>query len=285
MARTGGICRRAGLAAWLACLCAALMMPMPASAAARAYEPVEPWQISKADHRCQLSRRFTLDGRELRLILSRGPSLVYFDLALEGSALAGIDPATLSAPVRGDGTPLQGKTRRSGETGAGDPAVQWRFVDAARLDPRLSQDRLTLLAPRRGSITIALDRLDKGMAAWNSCHDGLLAGWGLDVDAIHALYALPAPHDGNGGWVGPDDYAGLEFAVGTRLETIVRLDSDASGTAQDCAILEGSGDADFDRLTCAALMQRASFAPAIGSDGRPTASPWVTSASFSRSVN
>lgn len=51
----------------------------------------------------------------------------------------------------------------------------------------------------------------------------------------------------------------------------VLLSIDQRGSAYGCKVLESSGDADLDAVTCNVYRKRAKFAPELDAEGKPVA--------------
>ena len=105
------------------------------------------------------------------------------------------------------------------------------------------------------------------MKVLEDCESDLLTSWGFDKAAQAAVAERPK---GNlQGLLRPDDYpqAAIDSNASGRVD--VRLRIEADGRISDCSILESSGNTALDKQTCALIVKRARYAPALGHDGKP----------------
>jgi len=112
---------------------------------------------------------------------------------------------------------------------------------------------------------------EKAIAALRQCIDDKLTEWGVDAKAYEALRMPatdPAPHL----WFNRDDYPNEALAAREQGDVIARMDLDQSGKVINCAVVVSSGAKSLDSFTCASALKKGKFNPAIGADGRPTAS-------------
>jgi len=70
---------------------------------------------------------------------------------------------------------------------------------------------------------------------------------------------------------GVTDYPAAALRAGEQGSVAFRLAIDASGRVTDCTVTGSSGSPTLDAATCAIIRERARYAPATDSDGRPTA--------------
>jgi TonB family protein len=66
-----------------------------------------------------------------------------------------------------------------------------------------------------------------------------------------------------------NDYPGISVRKGESGTVGVVLLIDEGGKVADCMVTETSGHAALDTQTCAVVMRRAKYTPAIGEDGKP----------------
>ena len=111
----------------------------------------------------------------------------------------------------------------------------------------------------------------KADAALQQCIDAKLPEWGVDPKALASLRAPSAVIDSNV-WISGDDYPLDAINSNFSGRAIVRLNVDAAGNVTECAVLVRSGLNSIDQTTCRRSIEKRKFKPAIGSDGRPTAS-------------
>ena len=77
-------------------------------------------------------------------------------------------------------------------------------------------------------------------------------------------------------WIVEDDYPVLAREAAQSGVVGFRLDIDATGKVTGCAIIQSSASPSLDATTCQLLRSRARFHPALGADGQPIASHWVS---------
>jgi TonB family protein len=110
----------------------------------------------------------------------------------------------------------------------------------------------------------------KAIAALRKCIDDKLTAWGVDAKAYEAL-RMPATGPA-GRWISRNDYPKDASAALEQGDVIARMDVDATGKVTNCTVVVSSGSKSLDSVTCASALRRAKFNPAIGADGKPTAS-------------
>ena len=66
------------------------------------------------------------------------------------------------------------------------------------------------------------------------------------------------------------DYPDQALSRGEEGATSFRLTIDRRGRATECIVINSSGSASIDHVTCRIMIERARFTPAIGHDGLPT---------------
>lgn len=127
-----------------------------------------------------------------------------------------------------------------------------------------------LAIPTRGAI-VATNGLAK-------CEDRMLSGWGIDPVAFHRL-AVP-PRMASKDWIGGSDYPNSALQNAKQGGVVIRADVDASGRITNCVTVATSGYEPLDKVTCALLVSKGSFKPALGPDGQPTAASQTVRVTF-----
>ena len=103
--------------------------------------------------------------------------------------------------------------------------------------------------------------------------------WGnAIVGGVQAsAYAGPARSTATGpipknaaSWVGLADYPPEARAANRTGKTAFRVQIDKKGSVTSCEIIESSGHADLDHITCLRIAERAVFEPARTAKGRAT---------------
>jgi protein TonB len=79
---------------------------------------------------------------------------------------------------------------------------------------------------------------------------------------------------GNGAWVTYDDYPPEALRAHQEGTALFTLDIDVLGCPTRCTITRSTGFAILDDATCAMLLRRAQFKPAVDGDGKPIPATW-----------
>jgi hypothetical protein len=185
----------------------------------------------------------------------------------------------------------EGTSKRSyvrSKTRAGTPAV---MLYGVYLTPRLVSDGTdpVPIGPEReraidkivlsgGTNTIALATGSIGaiLEQMRKCTADLVQ----EIDAENRIAKAAVPKNNPGTWVTPDDYPSV--LIRSDVEGLVRfrLLVNDQGLPAACHIVGSTRSEAFDDVVCSALMQRAKFDPAIGTNGRPAASFYTNSVRF-----
>ena len=130
---------------------------------------------------------------------------------------------------------------------------------------------------RKSRLRLALPDAAAAVEALSECEEDALRRWGIDPAARASLARLPKPTGGDSlAWFRWQDYpkqAIRERASGT---VVVRVDVDADGNPARCAVVASSGHAALDETTCASIMKRARFTPALDAGGNPVAFHYIS---------
>ena len=132
----------------------------------------------------------------------------------------------------------------------------------------------------RKPVLLQTGPMDKPMAAFSTCTDNLVTSWGLDPEKQKKLSREAAPAENYGRWITTNDYPMDMVRAGQPAIVQFRLNVDASGRATDCHIQSTTRPKEFDAAVCRSLMKRASFIPALDSDGKPVPSFWRNTVRF-----
>jgi TonB family protein len=242
----------------------------PAPASAPGQPPKAGWQVDWGKEYCTLARQFQ-------------PAGVVFAFR--------VVPGLSSADAAFIGAPAVIPTLRQGGQGAAvaEPSgdrIEGEVVTAVAGGERTL--RLVGLAPdaamkiagasvlRVGdgakALSIPVARPARAMVALQQCIDSRMREWGIDPVAFAALRQAPQGVIR----VIADDYPYESIMSGDQGTVIARLTSDVSGKINDCAVVVSSGSKPLDNATCGAALKRGRFSPAIGADGKPTASKFIT---------
>lgn len=267
------------------------------------FEPSSKWVANYADNSCRLLRTFGEGADKLFL------EVRLFEPGEDGWAVISGKP--LGAPIRGQTrvtyrfAPDDGDSTSLG-LGAtvdnGAPAVIFRMsllpLDMRKqLEAKVKKDRddPTLWHPfwstereakitafevgvsGRRRVTLHVGTMRPAMDVMRDCLDNLVGAWGLDVNVQKSLARPPLPASDPQHWLDSSDYPAAMLMGGFNDKVDVRLMVDANGTATSCDVMTMDSRPEFIKATCAPLMQRAHFKPALDAAGKPVASVYVTS--------
>jgi protein TonB len=73
-----------------------------------------------------------------------------------------------------------------------------------------------------------------------------------------------------------DDYPWMALIKDQEGQVQFSILIDEKGRVADCSVIEPSGVAVLDAQSCAILTERASFTPAIGTDGKPARDSYIS---------
>jgi hypothetical protein len=284
---------------------AALLVPTEGVGAAKEpplLEPSGPWMMNYADDSCHLARAYgTGDDAIIIEFRQFAPSRV-FELLIAGKKLKAGRARPLTTQFEPNGKPrkhpssLQGKLADGrvvfetsvrlpdDEYDTDDPdesGHDWKadFESLAPLEAnhdaeaRITQLRIS--GPLFQDVRFRLGPLDKPLDAMRACLDELLTHWGIDAAAHHSLTRRAVPTSDPGRWLGPADYPTELLKKNESGVVHMRLMVDAQGKPTKCVVQTGGSE--FDKVTCALLMRRARFSPALDAQGKPIASYYTNS--------
>ncbi|MEY4952630.1 MAG: hypothetical protein RL299_1054, partial [Pseudomonadota bacterium] len=104
--------------------------------------------------------------------------------------------------------------------------------------------------------------------------------WGYDPKQQAQLTRPVTPTKSPGSWLRSDDYPAGSLMKGHNGLVQFRLDVDSSGVVTGCYVLHRTNPDDFADLTCKLISKRAKFVPALGKDGQPVKSFFISKARF-----
>lgn len=114
------------------------------------------------------------------------------------------------------------------------------------------------------------------MRALRGCMDDLVKAWGFDPAQQRSLKLWPGPSNDMATWARPSDYpAGMVLNKTTGLVRF-RLNVDASGKVDGCRVVSLTNSPQFAAITCGLLTSRAKLTAAIGADGKPIRSFYIS---------
>ncbi|MBL9069411.1 MAG: energy transducer TonB [Sphingopyxis sp.] len=238
--------------------------------------PSTPWKVDYADEECRLLRTFGTGDDAVTMRLARGSGLQSFDMVIAG---AHVPRLGRDVKVRMQLDPQQASAEFDGYS-MGVPKRPERFIRWYDGDPQIlagitNNQKIRLTADNKLDITMLWSDGKAALAALQTCHDDLLKGWGVDIDAVHALKEQPMPDGSPARWVATDDYPLEELRRDIQGTVAFQLKIDSKGAVENCLILHSSKSAVLDQLACKLLRERAKFKPARDANDQPVASFYV----------
>lgn len=256
------------------------------------------WHLDYADNYCRLGRQFGTGEDSVLVMFDKYAPEETFSMTIVGNSMrADSDNSSLS--IRFGPTEAMQKVEffnsRYGETNAfilrgsnriapptidEEKAIKKRKGDEwVELSP-IAQERyakvryLELGKPLKKAITLETGALQKSFAALDECVDNLMARWGIDSKKHASLSRRVTPIGNPGQWITSKDYPHQMLRAGQRAIVDFRVLVGADGKPTVCLIQATTTPKEFDDAVCKSLMRRATFLPALDSEGIPTASFW-----------
>jgi TonB family protein len=263
-----------------------------------ALTPASPWTVNYADDSCRLLRTFGTGDEETILIFDRlGPGQD-FRLFLVGKRFSSTQGIGRSELRFGPAEQSQRFGYFTGDLGKDRPAIIIRGsvrVDAPTSDKRSVGDdardpipvdriaavkELTVGSPLRKPVRFGLGSMRAPFAALDKCVDDLVKGWGLDPVTQGTLQQRVLAKGDPSKWVTSEDYPASAQFKGAQGIVHFRLAIDETGKSTGCHIQQSTRPAEFDETVCRTIMQRARFTPALDKGGKPIASFYRSTVTF-----
>lgn len=264
-------------------------------------EPSSPWQASYEEGRCRLTRIFAADSGLHALVLEQRAPGAKFNLIVTGPALADIAE---SGTVRVDFSPDGPSSEHPVVKGANpefDSLVFMQDVGIVADEPEAASGtagvgmaasmnaidtaaaktlRQITIGQGQQALVFATGALAAPLGVLNDCTSHILETWGLDPDAHRNATRAADMLDRQRVARGINDHYPPRAAAERRQGVVgVAVMVDETGAPTDCKITHDSGHDDLNSVTCRQLM-KARFDPALGADGQPMKSYWVTRITF-----
>ena len=240
----------------------------PQSSTAAALVPSGQWVVAFEQAMCVLSRAYGTGDKEAQLGFRPLPG----DERLEIVIRTPWKRVTSYWPGKATVTLEPGKSADGAYSDWKAEADQRRlvriWVKTAELGDIKAAKTLTVALDKGAQWTFELKGTAKAVQVLDQCQDELGRSWGFDPEVLRKQ-TLAAPANDPASWITYKDYP--QEALRERQAGTVRLKYrvDKDGLPQECAVVQGSGSALLDQASCALIVKRARFRPALGSDGRP----------------
>lgn len=259
-------------------------------------EPIEPWHLDMAEHKCRLARVFgSADNKNVFYLEQWGPS-DHAEWVVAGPAVekyrANRETA-FSFGSGGDADTTEFAETTLGEFGnvvGGSTAVvahddpeddeeddtyyraHPRGFPLLASDAAAGIDTFTVSQKGRDSVTFNLGGMDKPLAAMNACVVDLVESWGFDVEEQRKV--VTPPRIKNLARVAENVqryYPSDALRAGAQADFFLRLTIDETGAITKCVLLNQTLAEDFDmsRHPCTIFAKYAEVEPARAADGTP----------------
>lgn len=119
--------------------------------------------------------------------------------------------------------------------------------------------------------------------AWRKIALGLMLASATSAQGAKPVALKPAGNPGD--WISPDDYPPEALRANQTGITGFRLDVDPAGQVVRCTVTSSSGSSLLDETSCALLIRRARFSPALDRKGRAIASSFSSAVRWSIPVD
>lgn len=141
------------------------------------------------------------------------------------------------------------------------------------LEPLAKARELLVVRDGETRLRLPVPPAHNAVAVLRQCIDRVVESWGVDPKALAALRQPPRTDDKRP-WVSHADYPDEAIRKNISGTAVARVFVSAEGRVQECKIVASSGSRELDSTTCAKA-RTARLEPAIGPDGRPTATPAI----------
>jgi hypothetical protein len=271
-----------------AALAALLCSAPPATARPLILPAISPWNAHWSPTTCSLRRLFGTKEKQSLIVIERfGPSDT-FQLSIVSDEFKSFEQGEDLQLKFGDAKARRISGVAPGKTEKGTATL---FFPTQSLSQPIGngQDRwdtpvthATEAATKTISVSyfghervFTTGPLDKPFDALRKCTDDLVASWGLDPKQQATLTKHPEPKSEPTTWLRFADYPASMLFNGKQALVNFRLSVDAQGTPTACEVQRSYNDQTFDQVTCAILMRRARFSPALDVQGRAVPSYYL----------
>lgn len=256
---------------------ALLLLAAPAPAA-----PAAPrWRVDWADVRCALVREAGSSPSLAVRIVPGAPRPELWIIGSEWTAKSIAKPDKVELVLGPGGNRTTGfryvAMPRGGGYGLGLPAVGTDFLAAFA-----KASTASLRQDGKPVVEWNLASAGKAVRALRTCEDDMLREWAIDPVALRALREAAEPIGGSvASWFSDADYPASSVREAEHGTTWMRIRIRPDGAIGECRTIISSGFERLDKATCAIVMKRGRYKPAIGADGKPAESLVVSSIRWS----
>lgn len=163
----------------------------------------------------------------------------------------------------------------AGEFGNG---VRFAALPASFMADMESLEAISLTVDDRQVGTYAVPLAARAAQAFSECETAQLAEWGADPAGLEAGATRPRPLGEHIRWLEPQEFP----APGNAVRMVFRLNLDAEGRVQQCAMIDSNLAARQGERACERLAERARYEPARDARGNAVPSIAVHQADWIR---
>lgn len=235
--------------------------------------PVAPWAVEYAPNMCVLSRGFggTASAPAVSLALRPLPLSTRAEMVVAvptaGPALASKGTVAVSLLPSGERREVPFDRWRNATTGR---TIMSFDVPSELLEAMRTAQAIEFAPKREPTVKLATTGTAKALTALEPCQNDLLRTWGYDP-AFKDRMGTPASTVGGslGSWFAYQYYPREALRNGQQGRVTIAWTIDQVGKTRDCRVLDSSGATSLDLTTCAIILQKARFRPALDKDGKP----------------
>lgn len=280
--------------------CAALAPLLIAAANPVRLQPSSPWDLDYAENSCRLLRTFG-EGKTLTTLVLESSAPGRMDMLVTGKPLRTSEEKVVARflPARGptfDGNVAEtvtkgdpaiywpsarlwptelidqdekGSDERGDKPGVRPPAADPAELEAYKTKPQEFAEATTeveIQTRRDRPVILETGSFGEAMKAFDQCSRDSLKDWGVDP-ALQERIVRPVWTLNPGGWLSANDYPRDMVWKGKEAQLSVRLLINAAGRVTSCTPLSHYAEAEFGKISCDRITERARFAPAELADG------------------
>lgn len=263
-------------------------------------QPSSAWVLDYGEDSCRLIRTFG-EGKEKTTLVLESDAPNQMDMLATGKSLGNYNADITAKFLPAGGNTFEGRSALS--TSNGDPAILWSNVYLVPnptiekrvreyvghdLKPALRPPPISLAEQARykaqrqqfaektteleiqtrwkHSVVLETGSMGNAISVFDKCSRDSLKDWGVDPN-LEDKIVRPVWASDPSKWFTSDDYPKVMLTSGEGSEVRIRLLVDASGRVTKCTSLSHFKAPEFNKITCDAIMKRATLAPAELADG------------------
>lgn len=247
----------------------ATLATSPISTAAAVFKPLVPtgkWVVNFADNQCLATRDYGPPGKPLYLVLKPSPKGQVMKVSIVRKG-AGREAIQVPATIRFDNDqPIESNVLAFASPKNGVRMISVNLADQ-HFAPMRRAKVVSIRAAGELDESFALEQIAPLMKEIDRCVVGLQEYWNIG-EANNGRFKERARAN-LASYFSGYDYPGAALNRGETGIVAFTLLIDEKGKVADCTLVETSGVASLDAQTCAILITRAQFKPAVGTNGKP----------------